>query len=200
MLVTIPSPNDLPSCRRLSHQQISDCPTCTLSCLRQTRQTSLPLPVTNTKSTPLLRTYTYTYEDKNDSARPSTVDEHIANLDLDPAIMDVASINGSSSTSKISKLLPKKLAARRLRRGHSSGDSLDSIAATSEDGHRGRSSSSRDPFARNGNGNDNSNGTASFSTSHGSEPSLIDDDDGDDDGDDAEAALSPFGYDDDYAL
>lgn len=109
---------------------------------------------------------------------------------MDVASINGSSINGSSSTSKISKLLPKKLAARRLRRGHPSGDSLDSIAASSEDGHRGRSSPSRDPSARNG--NENSNGTASFSTSHGSEPSLIDDD--------AEAALSPFGYDDDYAL
>jgi len=106
--------------------------------------------------------------------------------------MDVASISGSSSTSKISKLLPKKLAARRLRRGHPSGDSLDSMAASSEDGHRGRSPSSRDPLARDG------NGTASFSTSHGSEPSLTDDDG--DDRDNAEAVLSPFGYDDDYAL
>ncbi|KAH7030913.1 uncharacterized protein B0I36DRAFT_242113 [Microdochium trichocladiopsis] len=102
--------------------------------------------------------------------------------------MDAASLSGSSSTSKISKLLPKKLAVHRRLRNHPSGESLDS-AASSDDGPRGRSPSSRELPA----------GKGSFSTSHGSEPSLIEDDNSID-GDDAEAAISPFGYEGDEAV
>ncbi|KXJ92272.1 hypothetical protein Micbo1qcDRAFT_233557 [Microdochium bolleyi] len=106
-------------------------------------------------------------------------------------MMDTGSISGgSSSSSKISKLLPKKLAARRRLKHHPSGESIDS-RASSEDGARGRSPSSRKGSV--------AVGKTSFSRSHGSEPSLIEDDGNDLDGDDPEDALSPFGYEEDDA-
>lgn len=100
--------------------------------------------------------------------------------------MDAASIRGASSTSKIGKLLPKKL--RRLKH-HQSGESLDS-RTSSEDGPRGMSLDSRNGNLAAGTGPNK----ASFSTSHGSEPSLIGDDSDDLDRDEAEAALSPMDY------
>lgn len=63
--------------------------------------------------------------------------------------MDTASISGGSSSSKVGKLLPKKLTAKRRWKKQPSKESLGSTAS-SEDQTRGRSPHSRNLQDSNG--------------------------------------------------
>lgn len=94
--------------------------------------------------------------------------------------MDVAST--SSTTSKVGKLLPKKLTAKRWKKQPSK-ESFGSTAS-SEEHPRGRSPNSREPL-------NNGSGSLSLSTTSTQSNDMAEEDD---DGKDPDPEESPEGY------